>query len=239
MRKVLVLLFVLTSMPLYCTQGRFCTYDIRQQIISDSLRVIDSIRISDSTHRADSLMIERYASSDERINRELRKTTRQEMADDSARNAVVPIHESEQDIFSPRSIVIAEDNENAGAIDSIQRTIDSINAGLYRNDAHFQKMEHLPFDEKKRYLHYLIENRLKDTTQVVLWCERMHAMLNLEQEKIRLIVKTQQDGNTKSFLMAHLKKTQDKLNRWSTLLIALAASQEKLRWKPVSGRKEQ
>jgi hypothetical protein len=85
-----------------------------------------------------------------------------------------------------------------------------------------------PFEEKKRYFNYLIENRFKDTTQIVSWCEMMYAMLNLEQAKMYLIMKTQQEENTKTFLMAHLKRTQEKLVEWSTLMVSLATSQEKV-----------
>jgi hypothetical protein len=147
---------------------------------------------------------------------------------DSARKAFIAIKESDTDIVSARSIVIPQGHEYTGAIDSVQRIIDSISIELYEKDAHYKKMTTYPFEEKKRYFNYLIENRFKDTTQIVSWCEMMYAMLNLEQAKMYLIMKTQQDENTKTFLMAHLKRTQEKLVEWSTLMVSLATSQEKV-----------
>jgi hypothetical protein len=235
LKKLAVPPFIAT-VAIFCIQGGFYTYSVRQKIIADSLHVADSIRIADSTRRADSLMVERYASSDEKLSKQARRETQQAKVDDSARKAVIPITESEQDIFSSRSITISEQDANAGAIDSLQWVIDSLKVQLYEKDVHFQKMERFPFDEKKRYLHYLVENQFKDTAQIVSWCERMHAMLNLEQDKMRLMIKTQQDGNTKTFLMAHLKRTQEKLDLWSGLLLSLSASQEKALLKPASDK---
>jgi hypothetical protein len=236
MLKKLGLPAFLVAVALFCIQGGFYTYSVRQKIKADSLHVADSIRIADSTRHADSLMVERYASSDDTLSKQARRETQQARADDSARKAVIPITESEQDIFSSRSITISEQDANAGAIDSLQWAIDSLKVQLYEKDVNFQKMERFPFDEKKRYLHYLVENQFKDTAQVVLWCERMHAMLTLEQEKMHMMIKTQQDGNTKTFLLAHLKRTQDKIAQWSNLLVSLSASQEKALLKPTSDK---
>jgi hypothetical protein len=226
MLKSLFSLACLTALYLSCAHARLNTFDVRQQLIADSLRVIDSIRIADSTRVADSLEVLRYESSDLANRQKVRQEALQAKADDSARKAFIAIKTSDEDIVSARSVVIPEGHEYAGAIDSIQHAVDSIYTELYEKDAHYKKMTKYPFDEKKRYFNYLIENRFKDTTQIVSWCELMYAMLNFEQAKMHLIIKTQQDENTKTFLMAHLKRTQEKLVEWSNLMVALSASQE-------------
>lgn len=226
MLKPLFTLTCLIALYLSCAHARLNTFAVRQQLITDSLRVIDSIRIADSTHVADSLEVLRYESSDQANRQKARQEALQAKAEDSARKAFVAITTTDEDIVSARSVVIPEGHEYTGAIDSIQHAIDSIHVELFEKDAHFKKIVKYPFDEKKRYFNYLVENRFKDTTQIVSWCEVMYAMLNLEQAKMHLIIKTQQDENTKTFLMAHLKRTQEKLVEWSNLMVALAASQE-------------
>jgi hypothetical protein len=233
MLKYLFILLGLITLYLSCAHARLNTYDFRQQILTDSLRIADSIHIADSTHVADSLTLLRYESSDRANRQKALHDTKRARADDSARKAFVPIQESEDDIVSSRSVVIPEGHEHAAAIDSVQRIIDSLYVELYQKDDHFKKMTKYPLDEKKRYFRYLIENRFKDTTQILTWCEMMYAMLNLEQAKMHLIIKTQQDENTRTFLMAHLKRTQEKLVGWSNLMVSLAASREKSLMKPV------
>ena len=227
MLKSFFTLLCLIALYLFCAHARLNTFAVRQQLKADSLWVVDSIRIADSTQVADSLKILRYESSDVANRQKAMRDSLRTRADDSARKAIVPINESEEDIFSARSIVIPEGYEHAKAIDSVQRIIDSMYVELYQNDDHYKKMTKYPFDEKKRYFKYLIESRFKDTTQIVSWCEMMYAMLNIEQAKMHLIIKTQQDENTKTFLMTHLKRTQEKLVKWSNLMVSLAASQEK------------
>jgi hypothetical protein len=222
MLKTIFTLACLIASHLCCAHVRLNTYEVRQQMITDSLRVIDSIRIVDSTKVADSLFVARYASSDRSHRRRVKKETLQAKAEDSARKAFVPMGNSESDIFSARSIVIPEGHENAGKIDSLQGVIDSISVELYQKDTLYHKMIKYPLSEKKRYFTFLLQNRIKDTSQVFSWCESMHTMLCLEQAKMFLIVKTQQDENAKSFLMLHLKRTQLKMGELSGLMVSFS-----------------
>jgi hypothetical protein len=128
MLKSFFTLACLIVLYLSCANVRMNTYDFRQQILADSLRVVDSIRVTDSTRVADSLEVIRYESSDQTNRQKAQKEALEARAVDSARKAFIAIKESDTDIVSARSIVIPQGHEYTGAIDSVQRIIDSISA---------------------------------------------------------------------------------------------------------------
>ena len=178
--------------------------------IADSLRVIDSIRIADSTRIADSCMLARYRKSDKMLAEEKKRKAERKAAAAQAVEDITPIVESDVDNFSARTIVIDPSNSRAKEIDSLQAKIDSLNNYIYNSDSRYNTMRTYALSEKKRYMLYLLRNKMKDTAAILICCNQLFEVYTLRQELL-LAIRKSQDANTKTFIQYHIEEHQKKL----------------------------
>jgi len=199
------------------------TYDRREELVADSLKILESIRIADSIKTADSLLLTLYDKSE--------KTLVQQEKERAARAAALKAYEamdtaasskSDTSVSPAREVIIDENSPQAKVIDSLQVIIDSLDAAMYGKDPYFSKMKNLSFQDKKAYLKYLLKNHLRDTTQVVTFCECFHCQLKTEHEKLLVIMETQ-EGDTKGVIHLHTKKTQVEMGDIGNLIYTLSS----------------
>lgn len=193
--------------------------------IVDSLRAIDSLRIADSLHIADSLMILRYKMFDAET---VKEHARMKKEKETAIYKPLEIDSSELipedtlDNISGRKIVIDENTPNAREIDSLQKMVDSLNNSIHDKDSWFKNMKKFPISEKKRYMVYLIDNRFKDTAQILNCCNQLYQMYSTRISLLSAIRKSQ-SGNTKSFISGHIEMIKQQLVELSDFIVALSA----------------
>lgn len=196
--------------------------------IADSLRVADSIRIADSTRIADSCMIVRYHVSDKiRIKEKRQKTEEKRRAEELKKTILLtedtsgPIVPGAVDNISARTIVINPDNPYAKEIDSLQLKIDSLNNCIYESDSRFRDMKTFALSEKKRYMLFLLDNKIKDTSAILTCCNKLFEVYTLRYD-LMLAIRKSQDDNTKSFIQFHIEEHQRKMVELSNFLISLS-----------------
>jgi hypothetical protein len=195
----------------------------RQQHIADSLRAVDSLRVADSVRVADSLMIARYHTADKVIKKERQHHKDSVFSDMFVFNDDEPVYEpvdDEPDAVSARSIVIAPDNPQAKKIDSLQTAFDRKNALLHDGDTHFRRMKTFAISEKKRYMRFLLQHKMKDTAQIAVYCNSL-ADLYRTQLAIFSAIQESQKGNTKSFVRRHREQYESRMEELSEFILAL------------------
>ena len=195
----------------------------QQQHIADSLRIVDSLRVADSIHVADSLMIARYQNADKVIKNERQQQQDSIVSEMFVFDATVPVNEQadeEGDAVSARSIKISPDNPQAKKIDSLQAEFDRKNALLHDGDSHFRNMKTYATSEKKRYMRFLLQHKMKDTAQIAEYCSGL-ADLYRTQIAIFEALQESQDGNTKSFVRRHRQLYETRMEELSEFIVAL------------------
>ncbi|MBN1757117.1 MAG: hypothetical protein JW863_02300 [Chitinispirillaceae bacterium] len=202
--------------------------------VADSLRIIDSTRVADSMRIADSCMMARYHEADmirtmEKAQKaEAEHNVEEERRAEELKKTILLSEETSEpntpsggDDVTARTVVIDQHNPYARTIDSLQARIDCLNSTIYDNDARFRDMKTFAFSEKKRYLQYLMKNKMKDTSAVLDCCNRLFEVYTLKHELLLAIQKSQA-GNTKTFIQYHIEEHQRKLAEVSDFLLSLS-----------------
>ncbi len=206
-----------------CTNVKLNSFQRREELNVDSLRVADSLRVVDSIKTHDSLVLARYAESDKKITEvEIYEKKIEESVALMKEQAALESYESDVGFFEPREIVIEDDNEYAGAIDSIQNKIDSLTQLIYESDERYVKMKDFTCKDKKAYMKFLLKNHFKDTSEVLSCCERMYTMLELEYEKLQLIIKTQ-EGNSRGFINLYIRKAKQEMGEIGRFMLLMSS----------------
>ena len=190
----------------------------------DSTRIIDSLRVADSIRIADSVTISRYRTADGTLNDEKKAGA----AAAAAATVPSPPEPSGPSVAAPkysenlsaRFITIAPDNPYAPTIDSLQAVIDHLSDSLHDGDPYFRKMKVFPVSEKQRYIAFLLENRLKDSAQVLAYCTSVFELYKIKQSLL-VAIRNSQDVNTKSFISGHIDEHMRKMGELSELLLTL------------------
>ncbi len=211
---VLVLILIDSASPKFYSRARQLKW------VADSLKRIDTLRIADSVHKADSLTVVRYERSDSMLVKEKRRE-----AEERKNAPVMPDTEiiaipREVDNVSGRTIVIDPKNPYAKAIDSLQKVIDSLNNFVHDNDSRFKEMKTFPVSEKKRYILFLLHNKLKDTSALVTYCNNVFEIYKVKQDLL-LAIKNSQDPDTKNFIQNHIEEHRKKMAELSNFMLAL------------------
>jgi hypothetical protein len=214
----LSMLFIVALIDI--TPARLYSRALREKWVADSLKRIDSVRIADSLHVADSLTVARYEKSDNLLAEEKRQELAEikvipKICDTGTIQISAPI-----DNMSGRTIVVDPKNPYAKAIDSLQKTIDSLNNALHDNDVRFKDMKSFPISEKKRYISFLLTNKMKDTTAILAYCNSLANIYKVKHELL-LAIKNSQDMNTKSFLQHHIEEHKGKMTDLNNYILAL------------------
>ena len=123
---------------------------------------------------------------------------------------------SNSDSHTKREITITNDSILT-EIENIQNKIDALNN--YK-DEYFLEMQELNSSDKKRYISFLLENHLKDTTDCINFCHRIHQILTFEYEKLYIMAQAQ-TGNTKSFLNQHMKSKYREMGMINNIILDL------------------
>jgi len=199
------------------------TYDRRENLVADSLRVLDSKRITDSIKTADSLLLTLYDKSEKSLLKQEKERAEQAAALKAyAATDTAGSDKSVTPVSPAREVVIDENSPQSKVIDRLQAVIDSLDKAMYGKDPYFSKIKDLTFQDKKAYLKYLLKNHLRDTTQVVTFCECFHCQLKTEHEKLLVIMETQ-EGDTKGVIHLHTKKTQVEMGDIGNLIYTLSS----------------
>jgi hypothetical protein len=230
MKKVLVIILLLAGPFSDYTSAKWYSRTLQLKLdslkIADSLRVIDSIRFVDSMHIADSCMMARYRESDKiRVTEKIRRADSLKAAEMYKNTSVTedinaPILPGESDNITARTIVIDPQNPYAKEIDSLQFKIDNLNNAIYDGDSRFKNMKTFAFPEKKRYMLFLLQNKMKDTTAILTCCNQLLDLYMLKYELL-LTIRKSQDANTKSFIQFHIEEHQKKMGEVSNFLRSL------------------
>jgi hypothetical protein len=195
--------------------------------IADSLQRIDSIhtarRVADSSRVADSLAVVRYGESDSMLAAERRQEEKEaaeiqflgKVGDTVSIQISAPI-----DDISGRTIAIDPKNPYVNAIDSLQKVVDAINGSIHDNDGRFKEMKAFPISEKKRYIDFLLKNKMKDTAAVLTYCNSLAAMYKVKYELL-VAIKNSQDANTKKFMQYHIEKHQRKMAELNNFILSM------------------
>jgi hypothetical protein len=189
--------------------------------VCDSLKRLDTLRIADSLHKADSSEVARYEQSDSMVavqkktEAEERKKTPVVFVD----SEIVPIPQM-IDNTSGRTIVIDPGNPYAKAIDSLQKVIETNRNLLHDKDSKFKEMKLFPISEKKRYIGFLLQNKLKDTNAIVAYCNALYEIYKTKQDLL-LAIKNSQDPNTKNFIQHHIEEHRQKMAELSNFILAI------------------
>lgn len=197
--------------------------EIEQQRIADALKVSDSLRVADSIRIADSLMIARYHKADEVIKEERQHHKDSVFSEMFIFNNDEPVNEpldDDTDVVSARSIVIDPDNPQMRKIDSLQAEFDRKNALLHDKDTLFKMMKTFAISEKKRYMRFLLQHKMKDTVQIAAYCNSL-ADLYKTQLAIFSAIQESQEGNTKSFVRRHKVRYESRMEELSEFILAL------------------
>ena len=217
---VLLLLSISTNAKI-----RLYSRALREKYVADSLRAIDSVRIADSLriakHIEDSLTVARYQAADkavkeDKIKKEKELEIYKPVDIDSTERSI----EEDMDNVSARTIVIDENSEYAGQIDSIQKVTDSINNRIY-SDSWFKNMKMFPLSEKKRYMNYLMQNKFKDTTAILKCCNQLYQIYS-NRMKLYATIRNSQDTNTKSFMTNHIELLKEQTAELSNYIVVLS-----------------
>jgi hypothetical protein len=221
---VMILLFVVS----FSANATIHLYSraLAEKHVTDSIRAIDSARVADSlriaTHIADSLMIARYRIAEKDLKIEKIK----EQKELEAFKPVV-IDSSEQiiqddvDNISARTVVIDQNNKYSAEIDSLQRRTDSIQNSVYDQDPLFKKMKSFPVSEKKRYMIYLMQNNLKDTTAILSCCNLLYLAYSSKIDLL-IAIRNSQVNNTKSFMTSQIEVVKQRMSELSNFIVALS-----------------
>jgi hypothetical protein len=211
-------LFIITIIDF--TPAKLYSRALREKWVADSLKRIDSVRIADSLHVADSLTVARYEQSDSLLAEEKKQELAEikvipKICDTGTIQISAPI-----DNMSGRTIVVDPKNPYAKAIDSLQKTIDSLNNALHDNDVRFKDMKSFPISEKKRYISFLLTNKMKDTTAILAYCNALANIYKVKHDLL-LAIKNSQDMNTKNFLQHHIEEHKGKMADLKNYILAL------------------
>jgi len=220
MKSLTVVILMLTAVLIEPASAKMYSRALRERWIADSLHRIDSLRITDSLRKSDSLTVARYGQSDsilaaERMRQAADTTPPPVMFDTGANES-----SGEVDNISGRTIVIDPANPYARTVDSLQKTIDSLNAALHDGDIRYKVMKGNSISEKKRYVLFLLQNKMKDTAAVVAYCNAVFEILKVKQNLL-FAIKDSQDPKTKNFIKLHIEKHRSKMADLSNFILAL------------------
>jgi hypothetical protein len=218
----IVIIPLLVMVPLSVdARMRLYSRGAEEKRVTDSLKVIDSLRSADSTRIADSCVIARYRGADVDLVKE-----RKRKAEETAKNAPITpdpndrILSSDDDIISARTVIIDPENPHGKTVDSLQHKVDSLNDALHDSDMRYKNMKAFPISEKKRYLIYLLQNKMKDTSEIVYYCNRLTELYKLKYELL-LAIRDSQNANTKVFITSHIEEHMMKMAELSRFYCAM------------------
>ena len=124
------------------------------------------------------------------------------------------------DNLSGRTILIDPSNPYARLIDSLQKSIDSLNSALHDGDSRFKEMKGNSISERQRYIQFLLRNKMKDTSAVLSYCNGLFEIFKI-REKLLFAIKNSQDPNTKFFIQRHIEKHKQKMADLNNFILAL------------------
>ena len=217
-----ILLVCLMTVTSCRVNPRSFSREEKQKRMADSLRIVDSLHVVDSVRIADSIMISRYQKADS-----VRVKEREEkrIADErlAAATAVAPSpekieYESDDDIVSARTIAVDSTTPYARLIDSLETEHDHINNQIHDYDEHFKTMKIFPVSEKKRYIEFLLRNKLKDTVEIAAYCSDIEKLYKIRFELL-CAIQNSQEGNARIFLQSHIERHKRKMAELTELLL--------------------
>jgi len=214
----ILLLFIITSSS-YAIH--LYSRALAEKQVADSLHAIDSLRVADSLHVVDSMVIARYNVADKDYKSEKAKNQ-------IDREAAMPVQvDSSQRIMSEdvdnvsaRTIEITDNSPHAKIIDSIQARFDFVCDSIHDSDIWFKKMKPYHVSEKKRYMNYLLQNKMKDTASILVCCNQLYQMYQTKLELL-LAIRNAQKTNDKMFMTYHIEEQKRRLVELTEYLVAL------------------
>ena len=207
-----------------CTKVTLYDWEKREQIKEDSLAVLDSLKIADSIRVHDSLLAYHYLTADEtREELRQRRAARLAAIEKYKKDSITMVGKpAKKKASGPTVIVIKEDTEAAKKIDSLQFEIDALIDKIYGEDELFLEMKDYNLHEKKAHLKYLIRVKKKDTSEVLAFCEGMHESLEMEHEKLYLILETRKD-DTRGVIHLYIKKVKAEMGELGRFIYSLTS----------------
>jgi hypothetical protein len=220
MRKIIPFLFIFIMVLIDSASPGWYSRARQEKWGTDSLKRIDTLRIADSVHKADSLTVIRYEQPESLVIIEKKRDAEERKnAPIMPDTEVIPIP-GMIDNTSGRAIVIDPKNPYARTIDSLQKVIDSINNYVHDNDSRFKEMKSFPISEKKRYMMFLLQNKLKDTVAIVTYCNMLFEVYKAKHCML-LAIKNSQDQNTKNFIQHHIEEHRQKMADLNNFILAM------------------
>ena len=217
----ILLLFLLS----YSSNARLRLYsrDLAEKHVADSLKAIDSLRVVDSLRVADSMMLARYQVADT-VMKEGRIRKQKEIeaylpVDIDSSERIIP---DDVDITSAREIVIDQNNPYARTIDSLQNRTDSICNSIHDHDSWYKNMKKFPISEKVRYMIYLMQNNMKDTSEILTCCSQLYQMYSSRLDLLVAIRNSQADNN-KVLITSHIGNLKQQLVKLSDFMVAISS----------------
>jgi hypothetical protein len=200
---------------------------LQEKRIADSLHRVDSVRVArraaDSSRVADSLTVVRYGESDSILalekRNEAKEATETQFIPQTGDAGVIQIS-APIDNISGRTIEIDPGNPYAKTIDSLQKVIDRLNSSVHDNDSRFKEMKNFPISEKKRYMLFLLQNKMKDTASILACCNGLAEVYKVKYELL-VAIKNSQDAKTKSFIQYHIDEHKKKMAELSNFMLAM------------------
>jgi hypothetical protein len=225
MLKFIPVFFLVFLSFIDCAPPKLYSRDRQEKWIADSLaRIqhhIDSVRVADSLHVADSLTVLRYEESDSLLLKERLQEAAELKVVSTPINDNVPLEVSKEvDNVSGRVIVVKPDNPFAKTIDTLQKRMDSLNNFIHDNDSRFKEMKKFPPSEKKRYITFLLQNKMKDTSAILTYCEKVLEVYKIKHRML-IAIKNSQDMNTKTFIQSHIDAHIKKISDLNNFILTL------------------
>ncbi|NLG18946.1 MAG: hypothetical protein GX556_16595 [Fibrobacter sp.] len=225
MRPVSTLFILLLFSFSSSAKIRLYSRDFASKCVADSLARIDSMRVADSIRVADSTILSRYktadiAYEDEKVKKQKEIEASKPVEIDSSERII----QDSVDVISVRTLIIDEDNPFAREIDSLQNIMDSICNGIHDHDPWFKKMKTYAVSEKKRYMIYLMKNNLKDTSQILTYCNQLYQMYSTRIDLLGAI-RNSQTTNAKIFITSHSHNLKEQMAELSDYILKLSSEE--------------
>jgi len=139
----------------------------------------------------------------------------QEIANEKYKNQAPDssVYDSKSD--SDDSVYVISDSVNT-VIDSLEAVIMVYKAG----DRFYKELVGLNVFDWIRYKKYLINNKIKPTSQVIIYYQRLYYLLQTECKRLSVIM-MQQTGNTRVAMHARVRAKKNQVAKITTVLQSL------------------
>lgn len=140
------------------------------------------------------------------------KKIRDSIETDSLRIGIIELMNMKKDEI--QKLIYIENQK----IDSLTKDTSIMNKSLYK-DKYFKRMNESGMDmrNKKAYGNFLLQNRLKDTVEVINWFKDYYKVVEIEYQILYTLMELK-EGNTKANIYLHTRPIQNKMEEIATII---------------------